>query len=247
MITKFKYTLPVLGLIASAGISQAALVATGSSSTDPSDATILGAVDGSDLGAAGTASGANGYFGVAGDLNDGVITPGLSGTGNSALYLPNSFGAAALLPETYTIALDVATNPLGYDVSSVETFAGWTENGPQLGNQRYTLSVSLVATPVTFDSVGTFEYVPFADNTSSGGSVTHMTVADDGAGLIGTGVHSVRFEFLDHGFSGPNTDVDGTVYYETDINGTATAAVPEPSSAALLGLAGVAMLLRRKK
>lgn len=244
---KLKYTLLILGLISSAEFSKAALVATGSSSTDPNDATILGAVDGADLGAAGAASGAAGFFGGAGDLNDGGITPGLSGPGNSSLYLPNSFGAGTQLPETYTIALDVATNPLGYDVSSVETFAGWTENGPQLGNQRYTLSVSLVAAPGTFTPVGTFEYIPFADNTSTGGSVTHMTVSDDGAGLIGMGVHSVRFEFLDHGFSGPNTAVDGTLYYETDINGTPTAAVPEPSSTALLGLAGLAMMLRRRK
>lgn len=199
----------------------AALVASGVSSNNTSDGTIVGAVSNVDLGAAGTATGANGFFGTAAELNNGAITPG-----TGSLYLPQNFGSSTKLPETYTIALDVVTRPQGYDVTSITTFAGWTQNGPQLGNQKYALSISTVSAPGIFVPMGTFEYIPFNDNTSSGGSVTQMTVADNGGALIGTGVHSIRLEFLDHGFSGPNTAVDGTVYYEVDINGHATGSSP---------------------
>ncbi len=201
----------------------AALEATGVNSTTPTNATIVGAVDGTDLGNAASVTGAAGFFGTAADLNDGVINPG---TGADSLYLPKSFGTGNKLPQTYTFALDVGTNPQGYDITSIESFAGWTINGPQLGNQKYTLSISTVSAPTTFVSLGTFEYIPFANNTATGGSITQMTVSDDGAGLIGTGVHSVRIEFINHDWSGANTAVDGSVYYEVDINGQATGSTP---------------------
>lgn len=239
-----KRTRTSLLLLLGAGVSQAVVVSTGVSSTDFNDAAIMGTVKTADIGANATVTGPSGFFtSTPAVLNDGIVRSVATST---AMYLSNGFQGENNFPGVFVLALDVATNSGGYDIMSLDSFAGWQANGPQLGNQKFTLGFSNVSSPAVFTDIGTFEYLPFNNNTATGGSVTKLTIADDAGARLATGVHSVRVQYLDHGFSGPDVAVNGSVYYEMDINGSASM-IPEPASTTLLGLGGLALLLRRRK
>ena len=63
-------------------------------------------------------------------------------------------------------------------------------------------------------------------------------VTDD-TGVLASGIEAIKFDFL-------ATDGNGSsVYREIDVLGSA--AVPEPTTTALLGLGGLALILRRRK
>lgn len=128
----------------------------------------------------------------------------------------------------YTFFLDVTTNTLGYDISQVDVFTGWIDNR---AGQTYTVAFSTVGS-ATFTDV-----LSVSESATATSLVTH--VMDDGAALLGTGVDAIRFTI-------GATDGTEDVYREVDVIGSATA-VPEPSSAALFGIGGLALILRRRK
>ena len=65
-------------------------------------------------------------------------------------------------------------------------------------------------------------------------------------GLLATGVESITFDNFVNANESANPSV--VVYREFDVFGTATvAAIPEPSSLALLGLCGLAVISRRRR
>ena len=155
-------------------------------------------------------------------LNDGIGMPLTGSTLGS--YLPATLGSRTL-PFVYTFTLDTTVNTRGYDISEIRTFAGWNENGSALGDQKYTLYVRMTGTSA-FVSLGTFTYAPFNSSDPNAASATKVTLAEDSAGMIATGVDAVRFVFLNHGFANVSAGVDGTVYYEVDVIGTPTATDP---------------------
>ena len=168
----------------------------------------------------------------AANLNDGAA--GASVVADSTYYVsPGNF------PATVTFDLDVTTNTLGYDLTSIDTFMGWATVASEQANQIYSVEVSLVGS-ATFTALTNVNYTPFSGD-SAGAYESRVTITDD-AGVLASGVDQIRFTFSDPG----GGTAAGTVVNEIDIQGTATA-VPEPSSSALLSLSGLALLIRRRR
>lgn len=149
-------------------------------------------------------------------LNDGKGIPP-SGTAVGA-YLPATYGSVGKLPFTYTYTLNTTIHTQGYTIAEIRTYAGWTENGSALGNQKYELLVSTVDTN-DFISLGIFTYAPFNNADPTVASATKVTLTNSLGGPITSRVDAVRFVFMNHGFSNGNPSIDGTVYYEVDVLG----------------------------
>jgi len=149
-------------------------------------------------------------------LNDGKSIPP-SGTAVGT-YLPATYGSVGKLPFTYTYTLNTSIHTQGYNIAEIRTYAGWTENGSALGNQKYELLVSTVDTN-DFISLGIFTYAPFNSSDPNAASATKVTLTNSLGGVITSRVDQVRFVFMNHGFSNGNPSIDGTVYYEVDVLG----------------------------
>jgi hypothetical protein len=172
------------------------------------------------------------------NLNDGGV--GIS------VFVPIANGYAATKPTvagvdsdwTSTFDLSLGGAPLGYDITSVQTFSGWPD---RRSAQRYDLLVSLVG-DASFTSLGVFSVVASSDTTNS----TRIALTDT-TGTISSGVDAIRFHFL------TGTALIGApaelLYRELDVYGAPTKAVPEPCGLALfaVGLAGMTAGQRRKR
>ncbi len=193
-----------------------------------------GDVSSTDLlqGITGTVSGAF-TGGTAANLNNG-----LGRTIDSSVDVPGSVGEIAWVGDSGSsieFVIGGGANGLGYDISGVTSFADWADAG--FMNQKY--EIYLRELGGSYALYTTVNYQPAADNGQGG--ATKVNVTDD-LGLLGSGIDAIRFDFLDT----VSLNAGGTVFSEIDVFGTATA-VPEPSAAALLGLGGLTLILRRRK
>ena len=110
-------------------------------------------------------------------LTDGVLgAPG----NNTAVVTPNN-------NDTVTYALDVVAQPLGYDITTFDSYATWGDSGRD--NQNFSFQVSTVADPGTFNTVFVVNNVD-----SSSDKSTHTSLTDT-SGVLAGGVHSVRIVF----------------------------------------------------
>jgi hypothetical protein len=134
-----------------------------------------------------------------------------------------------------TFDLDLAAAPYGYDISQIDTIAGWDAFRSQ---QRYALWVSKIGTP-DFEYVGVFQIEDSAAGASLGTGSSRIQIIGDGGVPVALNVDALRFDFMKTG----NSD-GGPVYREIDVTGTASA-VPEPSTFALAGLGIAAIAVRR--
>ena len=157
-------------------------------------------------------------------VNNGAGHPVDSAAGT---YLPGAFGWAGHLPFTYTATLDTSINRLGYTISEIRSFAGWNQNGSKLANQKYELLVRVIGN-AAFTSLGTFTYAPFDDSDTAEAAATKMVLSAPN-GVIATGVDAVRFVVMDPGFNNGNLSIDGSVYFEFDVLGSAIPVPPVPS------------------
>jgi lysophospholipase L1-like esterase len=167
-------------------------------------------------------------------LNDGRGHPTNSAAGT---YLPATFGAGAKLPFTYTFTLNTAASPYGYDLTEIRSFAGWNQNGAQLGNQTYEVLVRRVNQP-EFESLGVVAYVPFDGSVTANASATMVTLTPTSPALA-VNAQEIRFVLMSHGIKHPSYGPDGTVYFEVDAFGAASTS-PPPVGAVLLTGACVA-------
>jgi hypothetical protein len=155
-------------------------------------------------------------------VNDGDGHPADSGAGT---YLPVTFGGNHL-PFTYTATLDTSTNTLGYKITEIRSFAGWNQNGSKLANQKYQLLVRTVGNS-GFTSLGTFTYAPFDNSDTAEAAATKMVLTPLN-GVIATGVDAVRFVAMDPGFTNGAPGIDGSVFQEFDVIGSAISVPPVP-------------------
>ena len=170
--------------------------------------------------------------GDAANLNNGV-----HGSTDSDVNVAGALGESVWTADTGTsreFVIGAGANAKGYDISGVQTIAAWSNAG--FMNQKY--DIYLRSLGGSYGLYATVDYQP-ANATDKGGA-TKVNVTDD-IGLLGSGIDAIRFDFLDT----VSNNVGGGVYRELDVFGIAT--VPEPSSTALLGLGGLALILRRRR
>ena len=128
---------------------------------------------------------------------------------------------------TVEYVLDTSVNTLGYDLTSIASFAGLSNANIQF-SQNFDLQVSTVGS-ASFTSLGTF-----STGATENSQATRILITDSQAAALATGVDVIRLV--------NQTGVRGS-YRELDVVGTAS--VPEPASMALLAAGGLMMVRRR--
>ncbi|MDP5079983.1 MAG: hypothetical protein NWQ04_05930, partial [Opitutales bacterium] len=113
--------------------------------------------------------------------------------------------ASTTAPGTKDFVLDLSANPLGYDISEINSYTGWSDGR---AGQAYTIFFSYVGDPA-FTQITPSEVSVAASGQSL---VTH--VFDDTTALLGTGVDVVRFEV--------GVNWNNNVWREIDVIGEAT-------------------------
>ena len=133
---------------------------------------------------------------------------------------------------TITFDLDLGVYLQGYDINSIDTYSGHTDANRT--DQEYIVSYSTVTDPGTFITIATI-----AKNGTN--LYEKWSITEDTTGILATGVAKVKFDF----YSDERQQNSGVGYWELDVLGIST--VPEPSSAALLGLGALSLAFRRKR
>jgi hypothetical protein len=219
-------SLASLALVSFAGISQAAVVVSGSGNNSGfavSNSDLLQAQLSSTTSSITLNVGENNAW--SGGATVANLTDGLFPTS------PNSStGSLAISGGNVVYELNTTVNTFGYDISSIGIFSGWNDDGRDGIN--VTVSYATVAAPLTF--------VDIAIATQDDGSARfenaniNETVSPN---VLASGVKSIRFTFN-------SPENAGVGYKELDVIGVAT--VPEPSTALLGGL-GILALMRRRR
>jgi hypothetical protein len=148
-------------------------------------------------------------------LNDGLHGESYADAGNTTQ------GAWPEMDATATFVLGTGANGTGYDLSLIQSIAAWQGGG--LGNQAWTIAVSLVGDPATFIDLASVDFQPFpAELGAPGSGGTKVTLS----GLDATGVHSIRVtcgEVQNAGFS------NGFIWRELDVFGVPTSGGGDPA------------------
>jgi hypothetical protein len=133
--------------------------------------------------------------------------------------------------------LNLSSAPSGYNVSSLDTYAGGYWQDMQ---QNYKVEYSTVAAPSTWTILASPDTAtdPNAPTFGNYGD-THINLVDSASSTLASGVGAIKFIF-----STTNTPSAG--YNEFILQGNVTGA-PEPTTLGLLMLAGIPTLLRRRR
>jgi hypothetical protein len=130
--------------------------------------------------------------------------------------------------------LNTAASPLGYNLTAIDVFGGWNDNGRD--QQAYTVQYSTVANPGVFINLQSVSFNPTVGADLQ--TANRATINDSLGGFIATGVAAIRVNFdpaTENGYSG---------YAEIDVIG---AAVPEPATAGIIAVGAAAFLARRRR
>lgn len=159
---------------------------------------------------------------AAGATTAAVLTNGNFGNGAVPLDLAGREESHVIDFGQITYNLDISVNTGGYDITSIETYAGWADLNR--GTQAYTVEIS---------TVGNAGFSTLATVTFNKDSFTQekISISEDTTGILATGVDAIRFDF---GSLTGSQEFSGVGYKELDVSGMASA-IPEPTSLTLLG------------
>jgi hypothetical protein len=133
-----------------------------------------------------------------------------------------------------TYALNLGASPQGYNLTGIDTYGGWNDQGRD--QQLYTVAYSTVADPGTFIDITSVNFNPTAGGDPSASQVS----ITDTTGTLASNVGAVRFTF-----NQPAEPENGyTGYVELDVFGTP---VPEPTVLGVLAVGALGLLGRRRK
>jgi len=148
----------------------------------------------------------------------GTSSVGLQDGVNTNLQLVPNMTFYSAFPSSVTFTLDTTVNTLGYDITTINTFAGWSDFN--FGAQIFELLIK-TTTNGSFVTYGTFSNTAGFDNTTLGAPRSSLTTLTGDSGPIASGVTDIRLVYS-------QAVTYGTVIREIDVIGTATT-VPEPS------------------
>ena len=176
-----------------------------------------------------------------------VVAPAVNGGSIAGLNDGTAGSWAWYVTSTITFNLDTTVNTQGYDITKINSFAGW---GANMGAQSFTLFLKTTTSSGNFVQYGLgpngtdpfVNEIGFNESTRSTNLSTLTTLTGASGGPIATGVTALQFQY-----SNPSVSGNGAVIREIDVIGTA--AVPEPSTWALLAfsLTAVVTLRRRRR
>ena len=162
---------------------------------------------------------------------DGTAVGGFTSfTWFSGAGTPNT--SLAVNPGVLTFNLDVSVNTLGYDIARIDSFAGYAFRAQ--ADQIMTVEYSLVG-DAGFNTLGTYSYLD-----PGGKEYSRISLADDTADYMLTGVDALRFSYADP-LSNTYNEI---MIQEIDVIGVA--AVPEPATIGMLGLGAMITLFIRR-
>ncbi|MFD2157674.1 PEP-CTERM sorting domain-containing protein [Rubritalea tangerina] len=191
------------------------------------------------------------------DLGGGVANLSTTGTSQSTLQGENATAPGAttawsgtVTPNTFTFEISLKVNDL------TNGFKVWAGTGDRIYmldiyNDKITTTNSGgglkdVAMTLNDGAFHTFRLV--ADNTNPGAHVwvDGVHVGDEVGGVFNSGTNDGRFILGDTTSGTFGNDIDVDIAY-ISYDGGAFAPIPEPSTSALLGLGGIALIMRRRK
>jgi len=144
-----------------------------------------------------------------------------------------------VFPATLVFNLNVSSNTLGYNITQIDSFAGWDGGGTQTqANQKFTVEYSVVGSD-TWTSLASVDFNPFSNTNSNTPAYSQCIIADYDSGILASGVDALRFVYDDPTISGGANG--GTVLQEIDIHGVPTStskpSTPDVSAPTLVGSA----------
>ncbi len=152
----------------------------------------------------------------------------------------------------FNLNLGAGGSATGYDLSSINSFYGWVDHR-SFSDQSYTVSVSYVSNPSSFNNLYTVLYAPFDpanDASSNQRGATEVSLADSSGGAItnglvsATGIAGLKFTFT--AYNNGTVNQAGQLIREVDATVTPTA-VPEPTSLGLIGALSALSLGRGRR
>ena len=162
-----------------------------------------------------------------GQIGDFVTSP----WGKNVEWYPSTqFGwptANALLPVTYTFALNTSTHSAGYDISNITSTCGYLWNKDWCSNQVF--QVEITKDGSTWVNLGTYNYKPYTGGTESA-QMTQVGLSNTGGGALDNGTYvaknvtGIRITYLDPG-NASGSDFNGTAIKEIDVVGAPSAAL----------------------
>ncbi|MDB6136058.1 MAG: Immunoglobulin I-set domain protein [Verrucomicrobiales bacterium] len=144
-------------------------------------------------------------------------------------------GGAADTGTFVTYSLNIAANPLGFNISSIAVYGGWNDNGRD--QQLYTVAYSMLGSSAFID-LPTVNFNPAVDANLQ--SATRTVLTNDSGDFIATGVDEIRFTF-----NSPAPENGYTGYTELDVIGSPS--VPEPASLTFLAATGLLLAGKRRR
>jgi hypothetical protein len=191
------------------------------------------------------AGGGGGFAGWE-QMNDGVI--------DSAVTAPQTLLLDGM-PNSWAVwELDTSVNTLGYDITSFQSFAGWSDQRYWQGIEiKYALVGETVLPNVELAHTlggGPFVFQPLVVGEAPVPGATKLSIEDAifGATIL-SGVSAIEVVYASNGYPGtvnpaPVPGANLTGYHEFSVVGTAT--VPEPFAISLVSASLGILLLRRR-